>query len=102
MIELSAAAARHVQALRRHFEQLDRQEAVLNLRAALVEAAVLIERDPSAGIAAPRPYPQAAKPGVAWIKVRRYWIAYTTTGPLVILGVFHDTANIPNRFRPGA
>ena len=27
----------------------------------------------------------------------RYWIAYSTTAPPVIVGVFYDTADIPGR-----
>jgi hypothetical protein len=52
---------------------------------------------PAAGLPAPQPYPQLARPGVAWIKAGRYWIAYTTAAAPVIVGVFYETANIPGR-----
>ena len=52
---------------------------------------------PSAGSSAPRPYPDLARPGQAWIKSGRYWLAYSLTDPPVIVALFHDTADIPGR-----
>jgi plasmid stabilization system protein ParE len=52
---------------------------------------------PEAGLSAPRPYPKLARPGRAWIKAGRYWIAYRTKAPLLIVAVFYETANIPGR-----
>lgn len=46
---------------------------------------------------APRPYPQLARTGRAWIKEGRYWFSYTLEAPPVIAGVFFETANIPGR-----
>lgn len=43
------------------------------------------------------PYPRLASDGRRWIKVGAYWIAYSTTEPPVILGVFYETADIPSR-----
>jgi len=57
-----------------------------------------IERDPVAGLVAPRPYRNLTQNGRAWLKARRYWIAYTTKVPAVIVGVFFETADIPRRF----
>jgi plasmid stabilization system protein ParE len=93
----SADAERQIDDLRQHYRERDRPEAVRNLISALVEAEARIERDPAAGLPAPRPYPSLARPGRAWIKVGRYYIAYSTTQPPVILAVFHETANIPGR-----
>jgi plasmid stabilization system protein ParE len=93
----SPDAERQIDDLRRHYDARNRPEAVRNLIAALIEAEARIERDPSAGLPAPRPYPSLARSGRAWIKVGRYWIAYTTTRPPVILAVFYATANIPQR-----
>ncbi len=56
-----------------------------------------IERSPAAGLPAPRPYPEVARAGRAWIKAGRYWVSYRTTKPLVILGVFYEAADIPGR-----
>lgn len=93
----SAEAAAQVDELRRHYRANGRLEAVRKLAAALAQAEARIERDPGAGFSAPRPYPDLAREGRAWTKAGRYWIAYSTTRPLVILGVFHETAGIPGR-----
>jgi plasmid stabilization system protein ParE len=93
----SADAERQIDDLRRHYRARNRPEALRNLIAALVEAEARIERDPTAGLPAPRPYPALARPGRAWIKVGRYWITYSITSPPVILAVFYATANIPRR-----
>ena len=65
--------------------------------AAFAEAEQKIERNPAGGLIAPRPYPGVARPDRAWVKAGRYWINYRTTLPPVIVGVFFDTADIPNR-----
>ena len=65
--------------------------------AALEDASRRIEANPAAGLVAPRPYPHVARPGRAWIKAGRYWIAYNTAHPPVIAAVFYETANIPGR-----
>lgn len=97
MIRLSDEAERQLAALIRHYTQIGRPEAKRNLIAAIDGAVDRIERDPAGGLPAPRPYPDLARPGRAWIKVGRYWIAYSTTQPPVVVGVFFDTANIPRR-----
>ncbi len=93
----SAEAAAQVDDLRCHYRTIDRIEAVRNLAAALSEAEARIERDPGAGLPAPRPYPDLAREGRAWTKAGRYRIAYSTPRPPVILGVFYETADIPGR-----
>jgi plasmid stabilization system protein ParE len=82
----------------RHYKRPNRVEAARNLIAALDQASAKIEADPAAGVAAPRPYPELARTGVAWVKAGRYWFAYGTTVPVMIVGVFHETADIPTRF----
>ena len=76
---------------------MNRLEAVRNLAAVLAEVEARIERDPGAGLPAPRPYPHLARTGRAWTKAGRYWVTYSTTRPPMILGVFYKTANIPGR-----
>lgn len=97
MIEYTPKAARQVAALRAYYLDKDRPEALTKLDAALREAAGRIERDPGAGLPAPRPYPALARQGRVWIKVGRYWIAHSTTAPPVVVGVFYETADIPSR-----
>jgi plasmid stabilization system protein ParE len=96
LIGLTARAERQFRELREHYEDLGRPEAIRGLIAALEEASREIERNPRAGLAAPRPYPHLVRPDRLWVKAGRYWIAYEPTTP-VIVGVFYETANIPRR-----
>ena len=97
MIRLTRQAARQLSDLRRHYEALDRIEAVRNLAAVIRQAAEQIEQSPESGFPAPRPYPHLARSGRAWVKIGRYWVAYSVASPPVITGIFYDTANIPDR-----
>jgi len=93
---LSPRALAQIRALADHYAQLGRPEAIRNLAAAIDTAqrsVPLLERH----AAAPGPYPGLARPGTAWIKSGRYWIAYITLRPRFIRAVFHDTATIPTR-----
>jgi len=98
VIPLSPEAEAHLDALREHFERLDRPEATRNLIIALGRAAERIETNPRSGLPAPRPYPSLSSLGLLWTKSGSYWFAYTLApaGP-IIASVFHDTADIPNR-----
>jgi plasmid stabilization system protein ParE len=97
LIVYSPRALRQIADIRHHYEQLNRIEAINALEAALHEAEYKIELDPAAGLPAPRPYPQLARPRVAWVKAGRYWVAYRTAPRLTIAAVFYATANIPGR-----
>ena len=97
MIGYTARAARQVADLQGHYEREQRLEASRNLDAALHDAERRIEDDPAVGLPAPRPYPALARPGQAWVKVGPYWVRYSTRTPLVITGVFYETADIPRR-----
>jgi plasmid stabilization system protein ParE len=99
VIPFSRHAEWQLSSLYRHYEELDRLDAVRNLTAALRQVCEAIERDPAVGLAAPRPYPQLARPGRAWVKAGRYWVAYRTTPRLLITGIFYETANIPDRVK---
>jgi len=46
-------------------------------------------------LAAPKPYPELARAGRAWVKAGR--IAYSLTTPPIILAVFYDQADMPRR-----
>jgi plasmid stabilization system protein ParE len=95
VIRLSRQAERQVAALLRHFTRLGRPEAKQNLIAAIDDAVARIERNPAAGLPAPRPYPRLARRGRVWIKVRSYRVADSTTDRPVIIAVFYATADIP-------
>ena len=97
MIEYAPRALRQIDALLLHYDERQRDGAAQALSRALAEAERRIENNPAAGLRAPRPYPQLARPGVAWIKAGRYWIAYDLSSPPVIVAVFFETANIPDR-----
>ena len=97
MIAYTPRAARQVDALIQHYEDRQRTGAIRALQAALDAAERKIESNPAAGLAAPRPYPRLARPGRAWVKAGRYWVAYSTAHPPVIVAVFYETADIPRR-----
>ena len=97
LIGFTAKALRQINTLRQHYEKLDRPEAVRNFIAAMQRAAERIEADPAAGLPAPRPYPELARPRRAWVQTGRYWALYRITKPPVIVAVFYDSANIPGR-----
>ena len=97
MIAYTPRATRQVDALIQHYEEHQRGGAVQARLAALDEAERKIEQNPAGGLVAPRPYPHNARQGRAWVKSGRYWIAYSTTKPPMIVAVFYETADIPRR-----
>jgi plasmid stabilization system protein ParE len=97
LIALTPEARRHVRALYAYHEERDRPEAARALRDALTVTWEKIITSPGAGLPAPRPYPQLAESGRAWLKSGRYWIAYRTQPTTAIVAVFFETANIPGR-----
>ena len=97
MIELAAEAVQQVRDLKAFYEGKGRAEAIKHLITAVIRAAERIEHRPDAGLLAPRPYPALAREGRRWIKAGRYWIAYTTTNPPVIVAVFFEMADLPGR-----
>jgi plasmid stabilization system protein ParE len=97
LIGYTPRAAGQVAALRQFYEEKERPEAIAALNAALEAAERRIAEQPDAGLPAPRPYPKLATPGRAWIKSGRYWIAYRTKAPLLIVAVVFEMANILRR-----
>ena len=97
MIPYSRRALRQVAQLIRHYDERERYEAIRAFRAALDEAESRIAHSPAEGLHAPRPYPALRQPGRAWVKAGRYWIAYRTSKPPMIVAVFFETADIPTR-----
>lgn len=96
-MSLSPRAEGNLDALLAHYEERGRPEATAGPLAAIEKASARIKNAPGAGLSAPRPYPSLASDGRRWIKEEAYWIAYSTTEPPVILGVFYETADIPRR-----
>jgi plasmid stabilization system protein ParE len=96
-VKFTAQAERQVDDLRQHYRRLNRPEAGRNLTRAVFEAIRRIETDPTAGLPAPPPYPSLILCGRAWLKQGRYWFFYSVTEPPVMMGVFYDAADIPNR-----
>jgi plasmid stabilization system protein ParE len=94
-VRFSREAIAQVEILRRHYLAKGRPKAARNLTIALRTAMRQIVAGQS--LSAPRPYPDLARDGEAWTHAGRYWIAYTTAKSPVILGVFYDAADIPNR-----
>jgi len=97
LIGLSRTAEQHLADLISHYVHLGRVDAE-NLLAAVVEAAAAIAKNPGCGVPAPRPYKSLVRSGIAWVKSRRYWVAYSVKPPPEIIAVFFETANIPRRF----
>lgn len=97
MIGYTGEALEQVRALRHRYEALARDAAIRALDRALADSEAKIERAPGTGLPALRPHPQLARPGWAWIKSVRYWVAYRTGPDPVIVAVFYETANIPGR-----
>jgi plasmid stabilization system protein ParE len=97
LIAYTPRALRQIRDLRDHYEDRDRIEAIRALDTALRAAERKIEANPAAGLAAPRPYPNVARPGRAWVKAGRYWVAYNVAEPPMIVAVFYDAADIPRR-----
>ena len=97
MITFSPRAERQVAELLRQYRRRGRPEAQTPPISTLDEAEQIITTVPNAGLAAPRPYPELAAQGEAWIKAGRYWVAFSLTNPPVILAIFYDAADIPGR-----
>jgi plasmid stabilization system protein ParE len=97
VIVLSPEADFQLNDLTEHYERKDRLAASRNLLRAVESAKLRIGRAPSDGYPALRPYPELKVLELRWILERHYWISYTPTDPPVIAGIFHETADIPNR-----
>jgi plasmid stabilization system protein ParE len=97
LIVLTPRAAQQVRALRQHYEKRGRPEATRNLVAAIESAWQQIVTNPAAGLPAPRPYPNVARRGRAWVQAGRYWIAYVTRPSPAIVAVVYEAADIPRR-----
>ena len=80
-----------------YFEEMGRMQAAANLLAALERASGRIVLALEVGLPAPRPYPSLAWFWFRWVKEGPYWIACMTGKSPIIVGVYHEAADIPNR-----
>ena len=98
MIRLSRAARIQIAELAQYYVDLDRPEAVRNLRTTIGKAGVRILARRGSFFPAPRPYPTLARAGWVWLKEGPYWIAYVAAPEgAVIQVVFHEAADMPGR-----
>ncbi len=98
MIVYSATALRQIDELIAHYTTKKRPEAVRNLLAALEKAEAMITAGPRHPRSFPATYRGLARPGRAWIKQARYWIAYDLKQPPVIAAVFWEGADLARRY----
>ncbi len=75
MVVLTPEAQAQLIRLVIHYESLDRSAATRNIMAAVESAKERIVHAPTAGLPAPRPYPELKKAGRLWLKEGRYWIS---------------------------
>lgn len=100
MARLTAEASAQLLGLTAHFEGKGRPEAIARLRAALSEASRRIDGGAPLARSAPTPYPTLADAGFRWVKVHRYWFAFTADAggaEALIHAVFDETSDIPAR-----
>lgn len=98
MIRLSAGAQAQVEALERHYAEIDRDVAALRMSEAIERAGARIEEQIGPFLLYPRPYPAILVDNWKWLKEARYWIAFEPVfDGYMITAVFYDTANIPGR-----
>jgi hypothetical protein len=90
-----------VRALRAYYLGKERYEAYRNLMNAIRVAAERIEANPTGGVSHPTPYPGMSCWGFRWIKVHRYWLAWSMDrGYPVVTNVLFDTSNMAANVAP--
>lgn len=83
-----------------HLEN-ERPQAYRNLLTTIRIAASRIEAEPTGGSSYPAPYRGISRWGFRWIKIHRYWFAWSTArGYPLITNVFFDTSDIVARIAP--
>jgi plasmid stabilization system protein ParE len=100
MVRLSSSARKQYLDLIEHYLARGYDQAAERLNDAIDEALLTIGQRPSAGRDYPAVYANLVWPNVKWIKVHRYWFAYTTDGDPVIFNIVWDSADIPGRANP--
>ncbi len=99
LVSLSRDTRGKVRRLAAAYDRLDRPDALKRLRQTIVSARQSVTADPLGELDAPRPYPELARSGQRWRKIWHYWIVNQVSPP-VIIGIFHDSEDIPGN-HPG-
>jgi plasmid stabilization system protein ParE len=98
LIRQTLSAERQATAMFRSYLRKERYEAFRRFDQAIQDAVREIEADPHAGALFPRPYPELARWGFRWIKVHRYWFAWSMAkGYPVVTNILYDQARIWRR-----
>ena len=98
MIRRTRTTSRQIDELLDDYMIKERDGAIDNLNRAVREALAAIEAKPSAGRPYPATYRALADRGFSWMKIHRYWFAYSThKGYPVLTNVFYEEADIPGR-----
>jgi plasmid stabilization system protein ParE len=100
MVRLSSSAQKQYLDLIDHFLERDYDQAAEKLVDVGDQARLTIGERPSQGRNFPSVYANLVWPNVKWVKVHRYWFAYTTDGDPVIFSILWDSADIPGRANP--
>jgi hypothetical protein len=98
VIRVIARARAQIAILTAYYVDRDRDDAIKNLKRAVITACnrILVQIGPF--YPAPRPYPSIARPGWLWLKTGSCWVVLGETGTgYVIHALFHESANIPDR-----
>ncbi len=100
MVRLSSSAQKQYLDLIDHFLERGYDQAAEKLNDAVDQARLTIGQRPSLGRDFPSVYANLVWPNVKWVKVHRYWFAYTTDRDPVIFNILWDSADIPGRPLP--
>lgn len=103
MGRIAAEARQQFGELLDHFLAKGRDSAAERLERSVADALARADDPQTRWLPAPRPYPHIANGSLRWIKIHRYWIAYSVEdGEGVIRQVLDETANIPGRVTSGS
>jgi hypothetical protein len=103
MARLAVEARQQFRELLDHFLAKGWGSAALRLERSVTEALARADDPRTRWLPAPRPYPHLADGRLRWVKIHRYWVAYTIEkGEGVVRQVLDETANIPTRFTSGS
>lgn len=100
MVRISSTAQKQYLDLIDYYLARGYDQAAERLNDAVDQARLAIGLRPLAGRDYPAVYANLIWPNVKWVKVHRYWFAYTTDGDPIIFNILWDSAEIPGRAEP--